>query len=134
MPELYLQLGFYASIVLGFSVLTNRLYRARALLAKYVEAKIAHAPEPQLQRWAAWPMWNLGDRHTPHVTSHGSELRASWLLLVHLCSGLFHGASQVKTCDAPLKSPQQRRTSLSTMILQVTSFQSWTTTEVISTY
>lgn len=51
LPGGYLQLGFYISVVTGGAIWFNRFYRARAL-AEYVEAKIAHAPEPQLQHWA----------------------------------------------------------------------------------
>ena len=51
MPEVYKQYGLYGSILTGMAVLTNRMYRARAL-AKYAEAKIAQAPEPKLLYWA----------------------------------------------------------------------------------
>lgn len=80
LPGGYLQLGFYISVVTGRAILFNRFYRARAL-AKYVEAKIAHAPEKQLQHWAFMANvepWGL--EHASQTTRHIKRLRVEGVL------------------------------------------------------
>ena len=51
MREPYVQYIQYGTVFTGVGVLINRLNRSRAM-AKYAEAKIAHAPEEQLLYWA----------------------------------------------------------------------------------
>ena len=69
--------GFYISIVTGAAILTNRLYRARAL-TKYLEAKLDNAPELQLQHWA--DMANVEPWRLPYASHHAARLRVEGVL------------------------------------------------------
>ena len=77
MPEVYKQYGLYLCGLTGMAVLTNCLYRARAL-AKYAAAKIAHAPEPQLLHWA--DMANVEPWRLECPARHITRLRAEGTL------------------------------------------------------
>ena len=77
MPEVHEQYGLYGSILTGMAVLTNRMYTARAL-AKYAEAKIAHAPEPQLLYLA--DRANVEPWRLEHPARHITRLRAEGML------------------------------------------------------
>ena len=72
----YEQYGFYGIILTGTGILINRFHRARAM-AKYAEAKTAHAPAEKLQYWA----------FMANVEPHRLE-RASWLIARFRAEGM----------------------------------------------